>query len=106
MNDISVYLGRQRGEGSPIEKLSLRPYLVVSAPSAGVSNVCEVKNVPLLVQNEEHMHECVLSIRDPHLPRQVKCHSCDKMDQAFPFCFCILQAIKNWTVGRPGTRLS
>ena len=22
--------------------------------------------------------------------------------QAFPFCFCILQAIKNWMVGRPG----
>ena len=29
-------------------------------------------------------------------------HSCDKMDQAFPLRFCILQAIKNWTVGRPG----
>ena len=27
-------------------------------------------------------------------------HSHDKMDQAFPLCFCILQAIKNWTVGR------
>ena len=25
----------------------------------------------------------------------------DKMDQAFPLHFCILQAIKNWTVGRP-----
>ena len=25
-----------------------------------------------------------------------------KMDQAFPLHFCILQAIKNWTVGRPG----
>ena len=24
------------------------------------------------------------------------------MDQAFPLRFCILQAIKNWTVGRPG----
>ena len=23
------------------------------------------------------------------------------MDQAFPLSFCILQAIKNWTVGRP-----
>ena len=27
----------------------------MSAPSTGVSNVHEVKNVPLLVQNEEHM---------------------------------------------------
>ena len=37
--------------------MSLRPYLVVSAPSAGVSNVCEAKNVPLLVQNEEQIRE-------------------------------------------------
>ena len=26
------------------------------------------------------------------------------MDQAFPLRFCILQAIKNWTVGRPGNK--
>ena len=56
MNDVSVYLGRQR-EGSPTEGTSLRPYLVVSAPSARVSNIFEVKRVPLLVQNEEHMHK-------------------------------------------------
>ena len=31
-------------------------------------------------------------------------HSTDKMDQAFPLHFCILQAIKNWTVGRPGNK--
>ena len=35
-------------------------------------------------------------------PPQTKHHSCDKMDQVFPLQFCILQAIKNWTVGRPG----
>ena len=29
----------------------------------------------------------------------------DKMDQAFPLCFCILQVIKNWTVGRPGSEV-
>lgn len=45
------------GEGSPIEKTSLRPFLVVSAPSAEVSNVHEAKNVLLLVQNEEHVHK-------------------------------------------------
>ena len=37
------------------ERTSLRPYLVVSATSAGVSNVCEAKNVPLLVQNEKRL---------------------------------------------------
>ena len=34
------------------------------------------------------------------------CHSCNKMNQAFPLCFCILQAIKNRTVGRPGNQAS
>ena len=60
MDDISVYLSRQcgggGGGGSPIEKTSLRPYVVVSAPSTGVSNVRKVKNVLLLV-NEEHMRK-------------------------------------------------
>ena len=36
VNVVSVYLGRQMGDGSPIKRTSLRPYLVVSAPSAGV----------------------------------------------------------------------
>ena len=87
MNDVSVYLGRQRGgEGFPIERTSLRPYLVVSAPSTGVSNVCEVKNVPLLVQNEERVREMHSFDRGP-LPASVylgrhRHHSRDKMDQA------------------------
>ena len=38
------------------------------------------------------------SIRDPSPP---SVYLRDKMDQAFPLCFCILQAIKNWIVGRP-----
>ena len=31
-------------------------------------------------------------------------HSRDKLYQAFPLRFRILQAIKNWTVGRPGNK--
>ena len=33
-------------------------------------------------------------------------HSRDKKDQVFPLCFCILQAIKHWTVGRPENKSS
>ena len=29
------------------------------------------------------------------------CHACDKCSQVFCLHFCILQTIKNWTVGRP-----
>ena len=41
------------------------PCLVVSAPSAEVLNVRKAKEIPLLVQNEEQMHKCVLLIGDP-----------------------------------------
>ena len=57
MNDINVYLGRQRGEGSPIERTSLRLYLVVSASVTEVLNIHKAKDIPLLVQNEECVSE-------------------------------------------------
>ena len=42
--------------------------------------------------------KCILSNGDhPHIIQ---------MDQAFPLHFCILRAIKNWTVGRPGNEAS
>ena len=43
------------GAGSPNEGTSLRPLLVVFISSTGVLNVCKVKSVPLLVQNEERL---------------------------------------------------
>ena len=45
------------GEGVSIEETSLRSCLVVSASSTGFSNVPDVKNVPLLIQNEECFHK-------------------------------------------------
>jgi len=66
MDDISVYLGR-RVEGSPIKSWNMRPYLVVSVPSAGALNNREVKNIPLLAQNEESA-KCIPSNRDPSPP--------------------------------------
>ena len=48
---------RWGGGRSPIKRTSLRPYLLVSAPSIGVLNVHEVKKVLLLVENEERMCE-------------------------------------------------
>ena len=54
------------GKVSPWEIMSMRPYLVVSAPSAGVLNVCKVKNVPFKTKNM--CDKCVLSMREPSLP--------------------------------------
>ena len=55
MNDVSVFLGRQKGERSPIKRMGLRHFLVVSVPSTGVLNIRKAKNVPLLVQDKEHV---------------------------------------------------
>ena len=60
--------GDRGGEGSSIERMSLRPYLVVSGSSAGVVNVCEAKNIPLLVQKKNACVKCILSIGDPSPP--------------------------------------
>ena len=72
MNEVSVYLGRQRGEGSPIKRTSLRPFHVIPVPSAEVSNVCEAKNLLLLVLNEEHVHKIleILAIFDYVMARE------------------------------------
>ena len=56
-------------EGSPIETTSLRPF---SAPSTGVTNVCEAKNIPHLVQNKEHVRQtCYFDGGPPPLSTQV-----------------------------------
>ena len=39
VNDVNVYLGREGGGRSPIERTTLRPFLVISVPSAGVLSV-------------------------------------------------------------------
>ena len=85
------------GEGSPLERTSLSPYVVVSTPSTGVLNVCKAKNI--LVQNKGSFNQRPLP---PIYQGRYWCHSHGKVDQDFPLCFCILQAFKNWTVGRPG----
>ena len=83
--------------------MSLRPFLVAS--SAEVLNICEANKVThswFKVKNT--CVKCALLIRDPsHLCLPLM-SSCDKMDQAFPLCFCILQAIKNWMGGMPGNK--
>ena len=52
VNDVS---SKQRGGGVPHQKNELEALFVVSAPSAGISNVCEEKSVPTQVRNEEHV---------------------------------------------------
>ena len=47
-DDVSVYLGKQRGKCPPLKEQA-RGFDLVSAPSAGVLNICDLL---LLIQNE------------------------------------------------------
>ena len=38
-----------------MEIMSMKPCLVVSTPSTGVSNVCKAKNVPFIIKNMREM---------------------------------------------------
>ena len=85
--------------------MSLRPYLVASAPSAEVLNICEANKVThswFKVKNA--CAKCALLIRDPSPLCLALMSTCDKLDQAFPLRFCMLQAIKSWMEGRPGNK--
>ena len=51
----TLCLPRETKGRDPHRKMSLRSYLVVSVPSAGLSNVYKAKNISILVQNKELM---------------------------------------------------
>ena len=61
-------------------------------------------------KRKTHWAKCVLSFGGPP-PHSVYlgrhwCHSHDKWYQPFPLHICILQAMRNWTVGRPGNEVT
>ena len=64
-NDISVYPGRQRREGSSIERMSLRPFLVVFVPSRGFECL-ESQKIKHTGQDKEHV--CKMCSFDWGLP--------------------------------------
>ena len=97
------------GRSPPLERMSLRPYLVVSAPSTGVSSIHEVKNVPLLVKNEEHVRE-MRSFNWGPLPPSVylggtKCHSRDEWTRPSPSVFAYCKRSKAGRLEGLGTML-
>ena len=67
MNDILSTQVDKGWDRSSIERTSLRPYLVVSAPSAGVPTIHKANYVPFLVQTKESVHKVLLSDLSPPL---------------------------------------
>ena len=57
-------------DDASVERTSLRPYLVVSAPSAGVLKVCETKKKKnrFRLETKNACAKCVLSMGDPSPP--------------------------------------
>ena len=59
-----------------------------------------------LVQNEECVHKMCSFDQGPLPHLSTLMSFLDKMDKAFPLHFCMLQVIKNWTMGRPGNEVN
>ena len=109
VNDVSVYLGRQRGGGVPRRKNELEAWSCSFCPKRwSFEHSWSERRTALGSKQKTHARNASFrSVTPPPvcLHRHWH-HSCDKWYQAFPLRFCILQAIKNWTVGRPGNEAS
>ena len=91
-------VGRQRGRGLPSKEQAWGLFLYFLTKCWSFKH-SQNKNILLLDWNKERMRKMlfVFDWGPPRLPRHWR-HSRDKMNQAFLLLFCILQAIKNWTV--------
>ena len=102
----SVYLGRQRGEGVPDEKNVFCACVLHFEPWVVDLLLHECSKLQCLGQKlQDKRHEARSFNGTPSNSIYLSRHwhySHDIMDQAFPLCFCILQVIKIWTVGRTG----
>ena len=102
VNDVSVYLGRQRGEGSLIERTYFLHMSLVLNQERYVFRFVNIWNSSTWGRNykikpQAYSFTFFWSGTPPpsiYLGRHWR-PSCDKMDQAFPLRFCILRAIKN-----------
>ena len=56
MNDINVYLGREKGGGGGGQN-RLEAYSFNVCPSIGVPNIHEAESLLLIVEDEEHIHK-------------------------------------------------
>ena len=108
VNDVSVYLGRQREEGGGVlhRKNELEVFSCNFCPKSwSFEHSRSEKCTALSSKQRTHVRNAFFWSGTPppsvYLGRHWH-YSHDKMDQAFPLYFCILQLIKNWTVGRPG----
>ena len=68
VNDVNVYLvylGRQREGGSPDRKSDLETFSCSVNSSVGVSNVCQINQLPVAVQSTEFVCKMFSFSQDP-----------------------------------------
>ena len=106
MNDVSVYLGRQGGPGPPLEELPFVHTFFCFEPEAVCFSLHEHSKLQHLGQklqdkaSSSPQARSFLRLVDTDVIHVIK------YTKVFPFRFCILQVIINWTVGRPGNGAS
>ena len=101
----------ERAKGPPSKKkTSLRPCLVVSWPKCWnfESSWSKECTAPGSKRRTRAQNVFFRPWTPPSPSVYIPCrhwhHSHNKVDQAFPLRFCILQVIKNWVVRRPGNK--
>ena len=103
LSDINVYLGRQRGGGEE----GIWGFFMQCRSLCWSSECSQSEKVATCGTGQRtHVWNALFYSRtlpysSVYLGRYSH-HLRDKWYQAFPLCFCIVQGIKNWMVGRPG----
>ena len=109
MNDVSSRVDRG-GEGSQIERTSLRPFHVISVPSTGVLTARKAKKTFVLGSKQRMCARNVFFRSGTQFSHSVysgrHCrHSHDKMDQALPLVFAYCKRSKTGRREGLGMRL-
>ena len=108
VSDVNVYLGRQKKGGTLNHKSAFEAFLAVSMRVLKFQTFVKQKVITHCTERRTHawnthFHSRILPSPSSYLGRYWR-HSHDKMGQAFPICFSILQAIKSGCWGRPGNK--
>ena len=90
----------QRGEGFSNKRARLRLFLAVSICVLEFRIFTKCKSCCSLYRTKNTCTKCALSFEGLSLLLSTQVDI--DIYQTFPLHFCILQAIKNWMVGRPG----
>ena len=65
MNDVNVYLSRQRRRRVTNQKNKLEAFSCSMCPSTGVPSVCEAENLAIILWDKERVHLDFVIVTNP-----------------------------------------